>query len=55
MNQQKTKYRIEKDMDSFKGRVRMKEETPEKLLSNKGLYTAPSTTAQRQKGSDLTH
>jgi hypothetical protein len=38
MNQQKTKYRIGKDMSSFKERVNVKEETttPEKLLSHKG-------------------
>ena len=37
MNQKKTKYRIEKDMNSFKERVSMKEETttPKKLLSHK--------------------
>ena len=39
MNQQKTKYRIKKDMDSFKEKVSMKEEstTPKKLLSHKGV------------------
>jgi hypothetical protein len=38
MKQQKTKIRIEKDMNSFKERVSMKEETttPKKLLSPKG-------------------
>jgi hypothetical protein len=38
MKQQKTKIRIEKDMNSFKERVNMKEETttPKKLLSPKG-------------------
>jgi hypothetical protein len=34
----KNKYRIRKDMNSFRERVNMKEETtiPEKLLSHKG-------------------
>ena len=38
MKQQKTKIRIEKDMNSFKESVSMKEEktTPKKLLSPKG-------------------
>jgi hypothetical protein len=38
MNQQKTKYQIKKDINSFKERVNMKEETrtPKKLLSHKG-------------------
>jgi hypothetical protein len=45
MNQQKTKYRIEKDMDSFKERVSMKEETtPKKLLSHKRAKSPQSTT-----------
>jgi hypothetical protein len=43
MNQQKTKYQIKKDMDSFKEKVNMKEETrtPKKLLSHKGAIDCP--------------
>jgi hypothetical protein len=37
MNQQKTKIRIEKDVNVLRERVRMKEEaTPQKLLSSNG-------------------
>jgi len=49
MNQQKTKYRIKKDMDSFKERVRMKEETttPKKLLSHKGAIACSKHNSRR--------
>jgi hypothetical protein len=38
MKNQRIKYRFEKDMDSYKERVSMKEDTrtPKKLLSHKG-------------------
>ena len=44
MNQQKPKYRIEKDMNSFKESVNVKEETttPKKLLSHKGAIVKNS-------------
>ena len=50
MKQQKTKIRIEKDMNSFKERVSMKEETttPKKLLSHKGGYRKKSQRSQRK-------
>jgi hypothetical protein len=44
MKNQKTKYRTKKDMNSFKERVSMKEDTttPKKLLSPKGAIVFPS-------------
>ena len=44
MKNQRIKYRFEKDMDSYKERVSMKEEktTPEKLLSHKGAIEKKS-------------
>jgi len=51
MNQQKTKYRIKKDMNVLRERVSMKEETttPKKLLSHKGAIEKNRNRQQKTK------